>query len=191
MTSRRSRGSRHEVHRRHSVPSGYVPAVEYTTIAAKAAGESAWHRPCSCLRAVPRPARLAARELRRHRGLVLADERRVLLIHPYRYPGPVLEQRYGHRRQPFADGRARGLLPLRRLLAPSPWGATVVVTDLSRGRRSDGERDRHDRRRHPSAHLDLRRCAGCFGHPGYTEHFAYRWLTTAPPGPLQVGSLCG
>jgi hypothetical protein len=27
------------------------------------------------------------------------------------------------------------------------------------------------------------------GHPGYTEHFAYRWLTTAPPEP-QVGALC-
>jgi hypothetical protein len=27
------------------------------------------------------------------------------------------------------------------------------------------------------------------GHPGYTQHFAYHWLATAPPEP-QVGTLC-
>ncbi len=172
-----------------SVPSGYVPAVEYTTVAAKAARVtwiSTVFVPSGC---PTTSAPTCTRSVNNITALFLLTSAG-FFVHPYRYPDLCWSKGTGTVANRSQTGGPVGYevygdyLPLRRV------GTTIVVTSTypAGGGQTLTETDTIA----VASHLPISTfvsVSAASGHPGYTEHFAYRWLTTAPPEP-QVGVLC-
>ncbi len=171
------------------IPTGYAATVEYTTIAAKAARllwASTIFVPAGC----PTPkASTCTRTTDNVTALFLLTSAG-FFIHPYDYPalcwsrgtgtvadrsqtgGPVGYEPYGD----YGPLRRAGTAMVLTETYPAGGGQTVYETDTIAG----------------TTHLPISSFANvpaASGHPGYTEHFGYSWLTTAPRQP-QVGAIC-
>ena len=172
-----------------SVPSGYVPTVEYTTIAAKAA-RLAWAStvfvPAGC---PTTSAPTCTRTVDNITALFLLTSAG-FFIHPYRYPGLCWSKSTGTVANRSQTGGPVGFYPYGDYAALRRAGSTMVVTSTYSvgGGQTATETDTIN----VATRLPISTVANVPavpGHPGYTEHFTYRWLTTAPAEP-QVGALC-
>jgi hypothetical protein len=172
-----------------TMPSGYVATVEYTTIAAKATRllwASTVFVPAGC---PTLKAPTCTRATDNITALFLLTSAG-FFIHPNNYPalcwskgtgtvadrsqtgGPVGYEPYGD----YGPLRRAGTAIELTETYPEGGGQTVYETDTIAG----------------ATHLPISTFANvpaASGHPGYTEHFAYSWLTTAPAEP-KVGALC-
>jgi hypothetical protein len=172
-----------------SMPSGYVPTVEYTTIAAKAA-RLVWAStiivPSRCPTA---SAPTCTRTTDNITALFLLTSAGSF-IHPYHYPDLCWSKGTGTVANRTQTGGAVGYYPYGDYLPLRRAGATMVVTETYSvgGGQTGTETDTIA----VATHLPISTVVNvpaASGHPGYTQHFGLRWLTTAPPEP-QVGTLC-
>jgi hypothetical protein len=172
-----------------TMPTGYVATVEYTTIAAKAA-RVLWASTVLVPAGCPTPkAPTCTRTTDNITALFLLTSAG-FFIHPNNYPdlcwskgtgtvagrsetgGPVGYEPYGN----YGPLRRAGTTMVLTETYPAGGGQTFYETDTIAA----------------ATHLPISTFANVpatSGHPGYTEHFGYSWLTTAPPGP-QVGAVC-
>jgi hypothetical protein len=172
-----------------TMPSGYVPTVEYTTIAAKAARllwASTVFVPAGC----PTPkAATCTRTTDNITALFLLTSAG-FFIHPNNYPGLCWSQGTGTVANRSKTGGAVGYEPYGDYAPLRRAGTSVVLTETypAGGGQTVYETDTIA----AATHLPISTFANvpaASGHPGYTEHFAFSWMTTAPPQP-QVGALC-
>ncbi len=182
------------------VPSGYVPATEQVTVAAKA-GLVTWASNLEVPSGCPSPSAATCTRKTDNIPFLYLLTSAGIFTHPthpdlcwskfstgssidggdfsrlYNTGGPSGYPLYGD------------YVPL--LHAALGFGhATVVVTSTySLG---DGQTVTEQDTVNPATHLPIStfiKVAAASGHPGLTEHWANRWLTTAPAEP-QIGKLC-
>jgi hypothetical protein len=171
------------------LPSGYVPTVEYTTIAASAA-RVAWASTVFVPAGCPSPsAPTCTRSTDNITALFLLTSAG-FFIHPYNYPDLCWSKGTGTVANRSQTGGPVGYYPYGDYSPLRRAGTTMVVTSTypAGGGQTVNETDTIA----VATHLPISTVAhvpAIPGHPGYTEHFAYHWLATAPPEP-QVGTLC-
>jgi len=172
-----------------TMPSGYAPTVEYTTIAAKAA-RLVWASTVFVPTGCPTPnASTCTRTTDNITALFLLTSAG-FFIHPYHYPELCWSKGTGTVANRSQTGGPVGYYPYGDYSPLRHSGTSVVLTETypAGGGQTVYETDTIA----VATHLPISTLANvpaASGHPGYTEHFAYRWLATAPPEP-QVGALC-
>lgn len=171
------------------VPSGYVPAVQYITVAAEA-GRITW------ISSVIVPAGCPSANTPRCPGTANNVPALFLLtsagffIHPYRYPdlcwskGKGSVDGWSETGGPFGYELYGDYVSMRRVGA----SIQVVSTYAVGGGQTATETDTVDVATHLPTSTFINVPAAS-GHQGYTQHWTNRWLTTAPSQP-QVGALC-
>jgi hypothetical protein len=171
------------------VPSGYVVANQYTTIAAKAARvtwASAVIVPSGCPMTSAPTCTRTTDNITMLSLLTSAGE----FLHPYHYPDLCWSKSTGYVDNLSQTGGPMGYPPYGDYLSLRRAGATMVLTETypMGGGQTGTETDTIA----VATHLPIStfvNVPAASGHPGYTERFEYRWLATAPPEP-QVGTLC-
>ena len=172
-----------------TIPAGYVATVEYTTIAAKAARllwASTVFVPTGC---PTLKAPTCTRTTDNITALFLLTSAG-FFIHPNNYPGLCWSQGTGTVANRSQVGGGVGYQPYGNYGLLRRTGTTMVLTETypAGGGQTVYETDTIA----AATHLPVSSFANvpaASGHPGYTEHFDYSWLTTAPPEP-QPGALC-